>query len=102
MYQCGLAGIPGVVHRKKVWYLKQINEVSEILKQSQKVAEECNKCSMSVTYDLATAKLAMPILAEEKPTYITMSSSILDCFTSHVHSFLCLESTWQNQVDHIF
>ena len=96
MYQCGLAGIPGMVHRKKVWYLKQINEVSEILKQSQKVAEECNKYSISVTYDIATAKLAMPILAEE------MSSSILDCFTSHVHSFLCLESTWQNQVDHIF
>ena len=69
MYQCGLAGIPGMVHRKKVWYLKQINEVSEILKQSQKVAEECNKYSISVTYDIATAKLAMPILAEEKPTY---------------------------------
>ena len=69
MYQCGLAGIPGMVHRKKVWYLKQINEVSEILKQSQKVAAECNKYSISVTYDIATAKLAMPILAEEKPTY---------------------------------
>ena len=69
MYQCGLAGIPGVVHRKKVWYLKQINEVSEILKQLQKVVEECNIYSISVTYDLAIAKLAMPILAEEKPTY---------------------------------
>ena len=43
---------------QKVWYLKQMNEsptstsvVAETLKRSQKVAEECNKYNMSVTYD---------------------------------------------------
>ena len=49
-----------------VWYLKQMNEsptsttvVAETLKRSQKTAEESNKYSMSVTYDLALAKVAM-------------------------------------------
>ena len=61
---------------QKVWYLKQMNEsptltsvVAETLKESQKVAEECNKYSISVTYDLAIAKVAMQLEAEEKPTY---------------------------------
>ena len=50
----------------KFWYLKQMNEsptstsvVAETLKRSQKVAEECNKYSMSVTYDLALTKVTM-------------------------------------------
>ena len=58
------------------WYLKQMNEsptstsvVTETLKQSQKVAEECDKNSISVTYNLAIGKVAMQVQAEEKPTY---------------------------------
>ena len=78
MYQCGLTGIPGMVHGKRVCkkYLKQMNEsatstsvVAEKLKRSQKVAEECNRYTISVTYDLTIAKLAMQLQAEEKPTY---------------------------------
>ena len=51
---------------QKVWYLKQMNDlttstwlVAETLKQSQNVAEECNKYSVSKAYDLAIAKVAM-------------------------------------------
>ena len=61
---------------QKVWYLKQMNKsststsvVAEMLKQSQKVAEECNKYTISVTYDLAITKVAIQLQAEEKPTY---------------------------------
>ena len=61
---------------QKVWCLKQMNEsptltsvVAETLKESQKVAEECNKYSISMTYDLAIPKVAMQLEAEEKPTY---------------------------------
>ena len=61
---------------QKVWYLKQKNEspisssvVEETLKRLQKVSEECNKYNISVTYDLAIAKVAMQLQAEEKPTY---------------------------------
>ena len=43
--------------------------VAETLKRSQKVAEECSKYNISVTYDLAIAKVAMILQAEEKPTY---------------------------------
>ena len=60
---------------QKVWYLKQMSEsptstsvVAVTFKRSQKVAEECNKYSMSVTYDLEIAKVAMQLQAEEKPT----------------------------------
>ena len=60
---------------QKVWNLKQMNEsptstsvVAEMLKRSQDVAEECNKYTISVTYDLAIAKVAMQLQAEEKPT----------------------------------
>ena len=44
-------------------------EFQETLKQLQKVAEECNKYNISVTYDLVIAKVAMQLQAEEKPTY---------------------------------
>ena len=43
--------------------------VGETLKRSQKVAEECNKYSISVTYDLAVAKVGMQLQAEENLTY---------------------------------
>ena len=56
---------------QKVWYLKQKNEsstsssvVEETLKRLQKVSEECNKYNISVTYDLAIAKVAMQLQAE--------------------------------------
>ena len=75
---------------QKVWYLKQMNEsptstsvVAETLKRSQKVAEECNKYNISVTYDLAIAKVAMQLQAEEKLTYdnafIHLGSSHITC-----------------------
>ena len=92
---------------QKVWYLKQMNEsptstsvVAETLKRSQKVAEECNKYNISVTYDLAIAKVAMQLQAE---------ADIWQClhpsWTVSHHLcifFLCLGSTYQNRVDHIF
>ena len=65
MYHCGLAGIPVMVHGKGTCktLLKEMNEsptsisvVAETLKRSQKVAEECNKNSILVTYDLALLK----------------------------------------------
>ena len=70
---------------QKVWYLKQMNEsptstsvVAETLKRSQKVAEECNKYNISVTYDLAIAKVAMQLQAEAfihlGPFHITCAS----------------------------
>ena len=53
---------------QKVWYLKQMNQsptstsvVAERLTRSQKVAQECSKCTISVTYDLAIAKIAMQL-----------------------------------------
>ena len=42
-------------------------EFQETLKRLQKVSEECNKYNISVTYDLAVAKVAMQLQAEEKP-----------------------------------
>ena len=56
---------------QKVWYLKQKNEsstsssvVEETLKRLQKVSEECNQYNISVTYDLAIAKVAIQLQAE--------------------------------------
>ena len=43
--------------------------IAEKLKRSQKVAEECNKYTISVTYDVAIAKVVMQLPAEEKTTY---------------------------------
>ena len=62
--------------KPKFWYLKQMNEsptstsvVAETLKRLQKVAEECNIYNISVTYNLAIAKVAMQLRAEENSTY---------------------------------
>ena len=48
---------------KKIWYLSPINQLStsdvvvaETLARTQKVAEECGKTTISVTYDLVIAK----------------------------------------------
>ena len=55
---------------QKISYLTPINlsptntaVVLETMVQSQKVANECNEKYMQVTYDLAIAKIAMPIQA---------------------------------------
>ena len=65
MYQCGVAGILDLINGKRA--CKRSN--AETLKRSQKIAEECNKCSISVTYDLTIANVAMQLQAEKKPTY---------------------------------
>ena len=85
---------------QKVWYLKQMNEsptsttvVAETLKRSQNVAEECNKYNMSVTCDLAIAKVAMQLQAEEKPTYDNVFIDLGPFHITCAFFFLCLEST---------
>ena len=63
-------------HIEKIWYMRQINlsptsnsVVVETMKRAQRVAEESNKDSIAVTYDLAIAKVAMQIQTEEAPKY---------------------------------
>ena len=59
--------------QENVYYLPQINPsttiVRETLKRTQQVAAEFNMTSISVTYDLAIAKIALEIQAEERPQY---------------------------------
>ena len=57
---------------QKIWSLPQINEtptstaeVTETLKRAQRIASECEKELLSVTYDLATAKIALKIQTTE-------------------------------------
>ena len=85
---------------QKVWYLKQKNEsptstsvVAEMLKRLQKIAEECNKYNISVTCDLAIAKVAMQLQAEEKPTYDNVFIHLGPFHITCVFFFLCLGST---------
>ena len=61
---------------QNVWYLPQINEsptshsvVVETLKRPLKIADKVNRDSISVTYNLAIAKIALQLQAEEKPTF---------------------------------
>ena len=51
---------------QKIWHLSPINQLStfdavvaETLARAQKIAEECGKRTVSLTYDLAVAKKAM-------------------------------------------
>ena len=60
----------------KVWYLPQINlsptsntVVIETLKIAQKIAKGSNRDEISITYDLAIAKLAFKIQSEESPRF---------------------------------
>ena len=60
----------------KVWYLPQINQspttttvVAETMNRAQRIAHECKKKYIAVTYDLAIAKVAMKIQATEMPKY---------------------------------
>ena len=59
-----------------IWYLPQINisptssaVVRETMKRAQRMAVECNKENIAVTYDLAIAKMAMEIQVEEAPQF---------------------------------
>ena len=68
--------IPRDDNTQKIWYLPQINMsptshavVVETLKKALRIATECHKKSIVVTYDLAIAKMAYQIQAEEKPKF---------------------------------
>ena len=61
---------------EKIWYLQAINQsptstsvVKETLKRAQKLAVECRKHGIVLTYDLAMGKMAMEIQIEEAPTF---------------------------------
>lgn len=61
---------------QNICYLPPINEsptsvsvVAHTLKLAQNIASECQQQYISVTYDLAIAKLAMQIQSEERPKY---------------------------------
>ena len=56
---------------QKIWYQSptSTSAVAETMRRSLRVASEGQKENISVTYDLAIAKLAMHIQAEEKPTF---------------------------------
>ena len=70
---------PDTHELQKVWYLPQINQsptssavVAKTMRHAQRIVSESNKTSISVTYDLAIAKLAMQIQAEESPKFGNM------------------------------
>ena len=69
--------------RQQIGYMENINlpptrldVVAETLKQTQRVAMECNQPYIVVTYDLAIAKPALQIQATESPLY----DNIFICF----------------------
>lgn len=62
--------------RQKIYYLPQINMsptssavVAETLKMAKKIASEINQEVITVTYDLAIAKIAFQIQSTEAPFY---------------------------------
>lgn len=62
--------------KQKISYLTPINEsptnpavVYETMRQSQKIARECQQNCMQITYDLAISKLAYQIQSIEKPHF---------------------------------
>ena len=64
------------VATEKVYYLPQINMsptsravVKETLERAKRMASECQKVNINVTYDLAIAKLAFEIQMEEAPNF---------------------------------
>ena len=89
-------------------YLPQINQspkstsvVAETVRRSLRIASEGQKENISVTYDLAIAKLAMQIQAEEKPTVNKIFSS-LGSFYLEMAFFLSWKKSLKNQVVLIF
>ena len=66
--------IPSDDCSREIWYLPQTNQsptlyavVSQTMKKSLKISSECGQHNIAVTYDLAIAKLALQIQAEESP-----------------------------------
>lgn len=62
--------------QQKICYLPQLNAsptssavVAETMRIAKRLADECNQTSISVTYDLAIAKQAFAIQAQEKPEF---------------------------------
>ena len=62
--------------QENVFYLLQIDlsptstaVIRQTLKRAQQMAAECNMTSISVTHDLAIAKIALEIQEEECPQY---------------------------------
>ena len=62
--------------QQKVWYIDQIKQSStsntvviETLRRAMKIAAECKMNSISVTFDLAIAKVAYQIQATESPAF---------------------------------
>ena len=62
--------------KQQIWYLPQINlsptsnaVVMETMKRSLSIAQECNRNTIAVTYDLAIAKIALQIQHEELPNF---------------------------------
>ena len=73
---------------QKIWHLSPINQLStfdavvaETLARAQKIAEECGKRTVSLTYDLAVAKRQCKSSLQKNPN-ITMYLQVL------VHSVL--------------
>ena len=56
--------------------------VKETMKRAQQLAVECGKCEITLTNDLAIAKMAMEIQIEEVPTsnniFVTLTSSHIE------------------------
>ena len=54
------------------------------MKRAQKIAKECSRITIAVTYDLVIAKSSMQLQAEDSPTYdslfINMEGSHMDIF----------------------
>ena len=93
---------------QKIWYLPQINQsptstwvVAETMRRSLRIASEGQKENISVMYDLAIAKLAMQIQAEEKPTFDKIFIS-LGSFHLEMAFFLPWEKSLKNKVVLIF
>jgi len=62
--------------KQKIFYLTPINmsltnttKIYETMVQAQKIANKCNQNCISVTYDLAIAKVALQIQTTEQPKF---------------------------------
>ena len=96
--------IPRDESLQKVWYLPQINMsptshsvVRETMRRSQCIANECGKTSIVVSYDLAIAKIAMQIQAEESPKFDDIFVA-LGSFHIELAFFSSMGKMFRNQV----
>ena len=86
---------------QKVWYFPQINEsststlvVQETMKRAQKIAKECSRKTIAVTYDLAIAKSSMQLQAAESPTYDNLFIT-MGAFHAELAFFFRLRKTYR-------